>query len=75
MKPTFTLRDLFWLVALVAVTLGWLRDRTWLQATVAHTHGSWVIAVGDLPLAEGEAVRQRQKKAYDHLHYGARNSP
>jgi hypothetical protein len=66
----FTLRDLLWLVALVAVTVAWLRDRAWQQATVAHTNGSWIIAVGELPQPEWVEVMERQKAAYDHLHFG-----
>lgn len=71
--PQLSLRELFLWVLVVALSLAWLMEKVQqarYRAEVAHTHGSWIIAVGELPPADGEAVRQRQQEAYDHLHYG-----
>jgi hypothetical protein len=73
MKPQLTVRDLFWLVLVVALAFAWLTEKVQqarYRADVANTNGSWIIAVGTLPLADQETVMAKQREAYDHLHYG-----
>jgi hypothetical protein len=71
--PQLSLRELFLWVLVVALSLAWLLEKVQqarYQADVAHTNGSWIIAVGTLPPADAEAVRKVQEEAYDHLRYG-----
>jgi hypothetical protein len=67
MKLRFTIRDLFWLMAVVAVLTAWGLDQARTSAYYAAREGAWTIAVGAQPLSTQEELRKAHKEAFDHL--------
>jgi len=67
MRLRFSIRDLLWLIMVIALAFGWWHDQRTKYVNYLASEGAWAVAVGKQPFSVQEELRKAHQEAYDRF--------